>query len=396
MVRCIHTFAGLALLTLPVAAQSINVDFGPENSPFGLPPTGYGASNQKPGVWNSVGTMQATNLLRWDGIPTGVTLTNLKSESDCPIGVFFSAGDRPETSGNDAAILDDESVNSRYGPRWKFEGLANGPYVVDTIAMRARCGVATNVVVFVLNSLENGQTCSGLWNGQYVQGDSSSNPPPYSNFTRHHVTVTDGTLVVIGHTGNVFFNETSILCAIQLDAGEREPTGTPFCFPGQGTVMACPCGNPPASPTVGCDNFGPNPPGGTGGAELACSGIASTGMDTLRFQVTEEILNTSNVSVLWQGTTTLPIGAQSGAGVRCVGGTLRRLYKGNAFSGAIDFPSATQPDVHTASAAKGFPIVPPVTLHYYVSYRNSAAGVPCGDATLGFNTTNAMSVPWQP
>jgi hypothetical protein len=172
--------------------------------------------------------------------------------------------------------------------------------------------------------------------------------------------------------------------------------GTPFCFPGTGGVMSCPCGNPPISGTTGCNNFGPNPPGGTGGANLASTGVASLSSDSLQFQVTDEIVNTSNVSVLWQGTTTLALGAQAGAGVRCVGGTLKRLYKGNAFSGAIDFPSGVQDDVHTTSAAKGFTIVPPVTLHYYVAYRNAAAGAPCGSPTLAFNTTNAMSIPWEP
>src|SRR6185369_56023 len=113
-------------------------------------------------------------------------------------------------------------------------------------------------------------------------------------------------------------------------------------FPGQGGVTTCPCGNPPTSPTVGCDNFGPNPPGGTGGANLDCTGVAATSGDSLQFQVSEEIINASNVSVLWQGTSSLPVGAQSGAGVRCVGGTLKRLYKGNAFSGAINFPSGVQ------------------------------------------------------
>ncbi len=171
---------------------------------------------------------------------------------------------------------------------------------------------------------------------------------------------------------------------------------TPFCFPGTGGVMSCPCGNPPISGTTGCNNFGPNPPGGTGGANLASAGVASLSSDSLQLQVSDEIINTSNVSVLWQGTTALSTGAQAGAGVRCVGGTLKRLYKGNAFSGAIDFPAGAQADVHSTSAAKGFTIVPPVTLHYYVAYRNSAAGAPCGSPTLAFNTTNAVSIPWEP
>ena len=175
---------------------------------------------------------------------------------------------------------------------------------------------------------------------------------------------------------------------------------TAFCLPGAGGVRTCPCGNPPASSTVGCDNFGPNPPGGTGGARIGASGVASVADDTLEFEVTGEVESAGNLTVLWQGTTVLangpPSGAQYGAGVRCVAGTLKRLYKGNAASGTIVFPSGAQPDVHTASAQKGYVIVPPITLHYFAAYRNSAAGTPCGSAAFGYNATNAGSVAWAP
>jgi hypothetical protein len=173
-----------------------------------------------------------------------------------------------------------------------------------------------------------------------------------------------------------------------------------FCFPGADGVRTCPCGNPPASSTVGCDNFGPNPPGGTGGARLDATGWSRLGRDTLEFQVTGEIANAGNVTVLWQGTRVLangsPSGLRFGAGVRCVGGTLKRIYEGDAIGGSIVFPSGSQPDVHTASAAKGYTIVPPISLHYFAAYRNSAAGTPCGNASLGYNATNAGSVAWTP
>jgi len=72
-------------------------------------------------------------------------------------------------------------------------------------------------------------------------------------------------------------------------------------------------------------------------------------------------------------------------GIRCVAGTLKRIYKGNAAGGAIGFPTGAQPDVHTASANLGFPIVAPVTLYDYA-----------GNAALGFNTTNAGALNWVP
>jgi hypothetical protein len=151
---------------------------------------------------------------------------------------------------------------------------------------------------------------------------------------------------------------------------------------------------------VGCDNFGPNPAGGTGGAELTALGEPSIASDTVQLEVTREITNLGNLTVLWQGTSVIangpPTGFQFGAGVRCVGGILKRIYKGNASRGSIVFPSGSQPNVHSASAAKGYTIVPPITLHYFAAYRNSAAGTPCGSASLGYNATNAGSVAWVP
>ena len=168
-----------------------------------------------------------------------------------------------------------------------------------------------------------------------------------------------------------------------------------FCAPGVGGIVTCPCGNPqvPAGATKGCNNFNL---GGTGGAVLAGSGIASISGDTLVLRSTAEAPTLLPVTVLFQGTTNVA-NARSGAGVRCVGGSLERLYKGGAVDGDITFPNDDVP-VHAKSAAKGFPIVPPVTLYYYCAYRNTAANghAGCPGLNFGFNTTNAGSVAWTP
>ena len=174
------------------------------------------------------------------------------------------------------------------------------------------------------------------------------------------------------------------------------PPITAFCFPGVAGVRSCPCGNPPGSPDVGCNNFGPSPPGGTGGAGVGATGTASISADTLLFQVAGEQASATGLTILWQGTGTNFPGVQNGAGVRCVSGQLKRLHSVNAVGGAVTFPTGTQPDVHTLSANRGFPIVPPVTLNYWVLYRNSAAAAPCGAAHLAFNSTNALRVNWVP
>jgi hypothetical protein len=167
-----------------------------------------------------------------------------------------------------------------------------------------------------------------------------------------------------------------------------------FCAPGVGGIHSCPCGNPqvPAGAAKGCNNFAG---GGTGGAVLSYGGIASLGNDTLFIHMTAGLPGV--VSVLFQGTTNT-VNTRSGAGLRCVGGILERLYKANlSADGSICFQ---QDDVrvHDASAAHGFPISAPITLFYYAAYRNSAAnGQPgCPGVTFGFNATNAGAVTWYP
>jgi hypothetical protein len=174
----------------------------------------------------------------------------------------------------------------------------------------------------------------------------------------------------------------------------QQPPLTTFCAPGVGGIVTCPCGNPqvPAGATKGCDNF---VSGGTGGAELSGAGNPSIVSDSLVLYASAEAPSTT-VTVLFQGTTNTA-NTRTGAGVRCVGGVLKRLFKADANIGGLQFPN-TAVSIHDASASKGFTITPPVTLYYYCAYRNSAAnGHPgCPGLSFGFNATNAGSVAWTP
>jgi hypothetical protein len=196
---------------------------------------------------------------------------------------------------------------------------------------------------------------------------------------------------------NTSFGELSFLGldAVHMLRADCRPTDeiSAFCAPGVAGIVTCPCGNPqiPAGATKGCNNFAG---GGTGGAILAGSGAATIAGDTIAMNVSQGVA--SNVTVLFQGTTN-NANARTGAGVRCVGGTLKRLYKGNQAAGSIAFPNNAVP-FHLQSIAKGFTITPPVTLYYYAAYRNSAAnGQPgCPGLNFGFNSTNALAVIWTP
>jgi hypothetical protein len=166
-----------------------------------------------------------------------------------------------------------------------------------------------------------------------------------------------------------------------------------FCPPGVGGITSCPCGNPqiPAGSMKGCNNF---KSGGTGGAILTASGAARIPADTLNLSMTNGLA--AHVTVLIQGTT--HANNRYGAGVRCIAGTLKRLYMGNPdVGGSINFPNNATP-VHLESSAKGYTIVPGTTLYYFCAYRNTEAnGQPgCPGLTFGFNSTNAVAVLWTP
>jgi hypothetical protein len=102
-------------------------------------------------------------------------------------------------------------------------------------------------------------------------------------------------------------------------------------------------------------------------------------------------------SVLLQGTTVVASGATYGQGVRCVGGTLKRLFTKAASGGSITAPNfgAGDPTVSARSAAKGNPISPGQSRWYLVFYRDPTVlgGCPSGST---FNSTQTGRIDWMP
>jgi len=198
---------------------------------------------------------------------------------------------------------------------------------------------------------------------------------------------------------------------LKLYADPNCPPADPmneFCFPGVDGVQSCPCSNASVPPNVagdandgtnrGCNNFGPTPAGGTGGAALHATGNAEANAGTdLVFHVTG-MQTPCTIVVLFSGTTVLPAGVLNGASRRCIAAfQTPRPYKSiSGFNaGSIDFPSAqSNPNVdawtRSNSPAAG------TTKLYHAAYRNPAAGsagAPCIPANA-FNLTNAGAVTW--
>jgi Tol biopolymer transport system component len=172
---------------------------------------------------------------------------------------------------------------------------------------------------------------------------------------------------------------------------DRNPPGyISRCEPGVGIVMACPCGNPASGPARGCDNSS-----STGGAVLAAGGGAYLSSDSLAFFTSGE--KPTALSIVLQGTTLIPGGVVYGQGVRCVGGSLKRLFTKTASGGSITAPNfgAGDPMIHARSTQLGDPLSAATTRWYLVYYRdpNVLGGCP---AASTFNSTQTIEVSWSP
>jgi hypothetical protein len=179
---------------------------------------------------------------------------------------------------------------------------------------------------------------------------------------------------------------------LKLYADPQCPAANPltaYCFPGEGGIKACTTcspNNPPSAHGRGCDNFGSH----SGGAQLTATGTSSVANDTIVF--TSSFENPTAFTVLMQGTTTSNL--VFGAGIRCVAGTLKRLYIAGASGGVFTHPAGADLSVHLRSTALGYIIHPPITLFYLAYYRDPQAASHCAGAT--FNASMSGSLNWVP
>jgi hypothetical protein len=156
---------------------------------------------------------------------------------------------------------------------------------------------------------------------------------------------------------------------------------SPYCF-GDGTLAtACPCGNTGAA-EHGCANSR-----NASGAVLGASG--GTSPDTVVLHSSGEL--PSALSIFIQGNVNLPGGLVFGDGVRCAGGTIRRIAVRNAVGGTVSFPGPGDPSISARSASLGDPIAPGTTRYYQTYYRDPSASF-CPGAT--FNVSSGMRIDW--
>jgi hypothetical protein len=159
-----------------------------------------------------------------------------------------------------------------------------------------------------------------------------------------------------------------------------------FCA-GDGTTHACPCNNSGAT-GHGCANSANG-----AGAILTASGDTGVSGDSVALVSSGE--TGSVTSVFLQGSTAVaPV--LYGDGLRCVGGSLKRLYIKTASAGVVTAPVASDLRITTRSASLGDPLLAGYVRQYQVYYRDSSptfCPLPSGST---FNISNGLKIVWGP
>jgi hypothetical protein len=175
----------------------------------------------------------------------------------------------------------------------------------------------------------------------------------------------------------------TIVGTIQAD----HPLYLSFCF-GDGSTTPCPCANASVGAGRGCDNSS-----ATGGAQLTVVGLAALAADSLQF--TSSFEKPTATSIFLQGSAQVSPAVPFGQGLRCTGGTLKRLFLHAAVGGVASAPTGGDAAVSVQSAALGDPLSAGETRFYQVYYRDpNVLGSCAPDAT--FNASQALSIVWYP
>lgn len=118
----------------------------------------------------------------------------------------------------------------------------------------------------------------------------------------------------------------------------------------------------------------------------------TTQPDTVVLHVSGEL--PSALSIFLQGSALVSGSVGFGDGLRCVGGSLKRLYVKNASAGSVDAPGAGDPSITSRSAALGDPIAPGTSRYYQTYYRDPNLAFCPAPQGNSWNVTNGVIVAW--
>jgi len=170
---------------------------------------------------------------------------------------------------------------------------------------------------------------------------------------------------------------------VEID-GPRDFSVESFCA-GDGGIQPCPCGNSGIA-RHGCENSA-----STGGAMLTWTGEPTLASDDLVLTSSGE--TSSALSIVMQVDVEV-LATFYGDGLRCFGGTARRLYVEHANGGTVVAPGPGDPSISARSAALGVPIQPNDSRIYQIVYRDPTASFCPPPLGGSFNASNGLRVLW--
>jgi glucose/arabinose dehydrogenase len=168
---------------------------------------------------------------------------------------------------------------------------------------------------------------------------------------------------------------------------ECEPTpGTASCFGDGSTPTPCPCANT-GMVGRGCENSSL-----TGGARL--EGAGDPGNDQVVLISTGELPTV--LTIFLQGNVSNPTGFLFGDGVRCVSGSLKRLYSHNAVGGIAHAPNVGEPSITTQSTNLGDPLFPlsGQVRYYQAYYRDPVLSFCSSPPGNTWNVSSMFTITW--
>ena len=365
--RSLLLSAVLLASPVPLCAQSFNIDVCRIGT-YDPPSASYAGPAGQPGAWCFA-------------VPGYIVLSDVHdngaepTSSQSSIAVTGAHFDNPGTSGDDELLLDDYASFGPQGTQigWTIGPLYEGDYVVYTLAWNPQSSAALTQIA-VAGAAEAPQTVGGTWTGTHALGVT---------YARHSLHVPPQGYVQLTATA---LGSEGAINGFQI---VRQEPGTPFCF-GDGSIVPCPCGN----------NSAPGLGRGCGYSSLAgsmnlfiCGSTAPN--DTIVLVSRAQYARPhGGLRVFVQGTASVaPVAF--GDGLRCVGGSLTRLWARTSVSGfGLSVPSAGDPSVSARSAALGDPLSPGSTRFYSVYYRDGASWFCPPPAGATFNVTNAYQLNW--
>jgi hypothetical protein len=266
--------------------------------------------------------------------------------------------------------------NNSYNPAISADGRFVAFYSLASNLVAGDTNLASDVFV---RDRQSGTTerASVATGGAEAEGNGHSEEPSISSDGRFVAFASPASNLVAGDSNN------------NSDVFERDRGQPPIvasCF-GDGTGAPCPCGNSGLA-GHGCENSS-----STGGALLSAAGSPSLSSDTLVLTSSGE--KPEALSIFLQGSARIaPV--LYGDGLRCAGGTLKRLYFKIAFGGLATAPQGSDLSVFARSGALGDPIPMGATRHYQTYYRDPNLDFCPSPLGNTWNVSNALSAVWSP